>query len=381
MRVYSLTILILSALFAQQAGAQSDSYRVDWTIALQAGEDDATVTLALEDGRAVRRLSFDYDPARFSDFAAEGELVVSEDRVEWEPARRNASLSYRVRISRERPNQNQELSYDALMTEDWALFRGDRVTPRIRVTTRVGAVSETYLHVAVPEGWGVNTGWPVEQESGDSNSYRIDDPERSFDRPSGWIMAGRLGSRRDRLGSTYFSVVAPFGSAADRMGWLTIASLVYPEIEKAFVKVPPKLLMVSADDPLWRGGLSGPNSFYFHSSRRAVSENGTSPLLHELTHVITRISGTRNDDWIAEGLAEYYGVELLHRAGGMSTERKQEILANLAERGQQAPKLRLRQSSGAVTARAVGVFDQLDREIRELTGDAANLDAVTRLLL
>ena len=37
--------------------------------------------------------------------------------------------------------------------------------------------------------------------------------------------------------------------------------------------------------------------------------------MHELTHAVTRIRGARNEDWIAEGLAEFYSIELPRRAG------------------------------------------------------------------
>jgi hypothetical protein len=381
MRSVILLFLVLATPCATLLAAQGESYRADWHIELKAGDDSALVTLKLADGRPVRDIRFRYDPERFSDFEAEGKLTVTKQSVHWEPARENASLSYRVKVTRERVNKNQDKSYDALVTDEWALFRGDRVIPRMSVTARIGAVADTMLHLHVPENWRVNTGWPLDKASGDKFRYRVDDPDRRFDRPSGWIMAGRVGSRRDHVGSTYFSVVAPMDSAADRMGWLTLISLVYPEMEKAFGKVPRKILMVSGDDPLWRGGLSGPNSFYFHSSRRGVSENGTSPLLHEVVHVITRISGAQNDDWIAEGLAEFYGVEFLHRAGGISSKKKADILENLADWGKDAPKLRNSGSNGPITARAVVLFDDLNTEIRELTNNKSDIDEVTRLLM
>lgn len=379
--MYTVKLLLPLCLFGTvSAFAQDDNYRLDWHIALQAGKDYAEVTLNIADGRPVRDIRFDYDPERFADFEAEGELEISDDDVHWEPPREQASLSYRVKITRARPNQNQEESYDALMTDDWALFRGDRLIPGMSVTTRKGAVADTWLHFDLPEDWSARTGWPVFEED-PPNTYRIDDPDRRFDRPTGWMLAGKLGSRSDRLDDTLISVVAPLNSAADRMGWLTLISLVYPEFQQALHTMPEKIMMVSADDPLWRGGLSGPNSFYFHSSRRAISENGTSPLLHELFHVITRIRGGDRDDWIAEGLAEYYGIELLYRSGGFSADRKEDTLAGLAEWAQEAPELRRSQSTGAITARAVGLFHALDAEIAELSDGEHNLDAVTRLLM
>jgi hypothetical protein len=382
MRKFIGCISLLTSLSLPAFGANDDLYRVDWNIALEAGVDLADITLEIADGRPVHEIKFSFDPDLFSNFEATGALTIDDGEATWEPPSENAELSYQVKITRERRNQNQEQSYDALMTDTWALFRGDRVTPRMSVTTRKGAVADSLLHVDVPQGWTVNTGWPLHDGNEDGDSvYRINDPDRGFDRPTGWIMVGKLGTRRAYVGDTYFSISAPISSGTDRMTWLTLVSLVYPELEKAFVKVPSKILLVSGDDPLWRGGLSGPNSFFFHSSRRAVSENGTSPLFHELTHVVTRISGTGNDDWIAEGLAEYYGIELMRRAGGITNEKKAEILNDLARWGKDAPKLRASQSTGEITARAVGVFDALDREIAKATDGDKDLDDVTRLLM
>jgi hypothetical protein len=97
--------------------------------------------------------------------------------------------------------------------------------------------------------------------------------------------------------------------------------------------------------------------------------------------VVTRISGDFNDDWIAEGLAEYYGIELLYRAGGYDDELRAEVFGNLEEWGGTSHKLRERNSTGRTTARAALVFDALDREIKAATDGRAGIDAVTRLLM
>lgn len=375
---------LFSVLFLPLAafGADAGDYRVEWTVALAAGVDSARVTLALDDAAAVERVSFEYDPERFADFEADaGELDVADERIVWEPGAEAATLSYRVKITRARANSNQDESYDALITDTWALFRGERITPRIRVQAEDGAESRARLRFELPERWNVNTAWPVDQGASEL-VYLLDDPDRDFDRPRGWFMVGRLSVQRAHVGKdTLFSIASPLNSGVDKMSWLALVSLVWPELEKAFGKVPPKLLMVSGDDPLWRGGLSGPNSFFFHGSRRAISENGTSPLFHELAHVITRISGDFNDDWIAEGIAEYYGIELLYRAGGYDAEMRAEVMGDLTEWALEADVLRARSSNGPITAKAVLMFDALDREIRAETDGEENLDAVTRKLM
>jgi hypothetical protein len=227
MRATALLSLLLCTLLPSLAQAADDdsTYQMTWIIALEPGNDWAEITLEVADGRPVRDVRFSFDPERFRDFEAEGKLAVDDKdhSVHWEPARENASLSYRARITRSRANQNQDESYDALMTDDWALFRGDRVIPRMSVTMRKGVEAETKLRFELPDGWGAVTGWPRDQSSREKPRYFVDDPERRFDRPTGWMMAGRLGTRRDRVGSTEFSIAAPRDSMADRgscgMNW------------------------------------------------------------------------------------------------------------------------------------------------------------------
>ena len=133
---------------------------------------------------------------------------------------------------------------------------------------------------------------------------------------------------------------------------------------------------------MWRGGLSAPRSLYLHLDRPMISENATSTLLHELTHVITRIRGQRDDDdWLAEGLAEYYAVELLYRTGGMTDARHQRTLDWLADWGKNVKSLRAERSSAETTARAVLLLIEVDREITKATDGKKNLDDVTRRLM
>jgi hypothetical protein len=105
-----------------------------------------------------------------------------------------------------------------------------------------------------------------------------------------------------------------------------------------------------------------------------VSENGTSTVIHELVHVISGVRGKEGEDWIAEGLAEYYSVELIYRAGGFSKARREKIFADLQEWGKDVKGLRQPRSSGPVTARAAAFFDELDREIQKKSGGRHRLD-------
>ncbi|MEN0107141.1 MAG: hypothetical protein AAGC84_12045, partial [Pseudomonas sp.] len=208
-----------------------------------------------------------------------------------------------------------------------------------------------------------------------------DNPSRLLDRPTGWILAGKVGTRRAKLGETEVTVAAPVGAGMRRMDVLTMLTFVWPQVQAVFPRDPAKLLVVGAGNPMWRGGLSASNSLFMHADRPLVSENGTSSLVHELVHVFSRIRDTDKSDWISEGLAEYYAIELVHRAGGMSEERYEVVNADLKKWSRKVVSLRGDSVSGRTTARAVLLLQELDREIRKATGNKRSLDDVSRGLM
>jgi hypothetical protein len=151
-----------------------------------------------------------------------------------------------------------------------------------------------------------------------------------------------------------------------------------PEVVKLLPKFPARLLVVGAGDEMWRGGLSGAASLYLHIDRPLISQNGTSPVLHELIHVGSRLGG---EDWVVEGLAEYYGLEILRRSRTVNETRLEGSIDRLEGWVQRDHGCIARpQSTGANTARAVLVLRDLDREIRTTIGRRASLDDVIRQL-
>src|SRR5690606_13163910 len=201
------------------------------------------------------------------------------------------------------------------------------------------------------------------------------------DRPTGWILAGKVGSRRTQLGDTMLTVAAPVGEGMRRMDITTLLTVVWPQVQEVFPRPLDKLLIVGAGEPMWRGGLSAPNSIYMHTDRPLVSENGTSSLLHELVHVVSRIRDTDRSDWISEGIAEYYAIELMRRAGGLSEDRHAKTMARLKSWSKNVSSLRTERSTGPVTARAVLLLRDLDAELRKGTGNRHSLDDVTRAMM
>ncbi|SNR87432.1 hypothetical protein [Pseudomonas segetis] len=352
---------------------------LDYNVRFVPEDDVAEVSMTLDKGEAIQRLSFNLgDEQRYSDFSSEGGEWTQEspERGIWTPGKGKTKLSYRVKISHPRADGK----FDALMTRDWALFRGDNLIPSAAMQIQDKTNLVAHLKFKLPEGWpSVETGWPRVGK----NTFRINNPQRKFDRPTGWILAGKIGTRRTKLGETDVTIAAPDGQGMRRMDMLTMLTYVWPEAQAVFPRDPKKLLVVGANDPMWRGGLSASNSYFMHAGRPTVSENGTSSLVHELVHVFTRIKDTDKSDWISEGLAEYYAIELVRRSGGMTEERYQKVREQLLKWSKSVKTLRTENSTGPITARAVLMLQDLDREIRKATNDRKqlSLDDVTRGLM
>ncbi len=280
-----------------------------------------------------------------------------------------ASLTYRVRISESRKNG----SFETRMTPSWALLRGDDLVPPAKLDQQDGIELVSRLAFELPNGWkSIETPWPRIGKQ----RFRIDNPSRLFDRPTGWMLVGKLGSRRTRLGETEVTVASPLGQGMRRMDVLTLLTFVWPQVQAVVPRHPAKLLIVGAGDPMWRGVLAGHESIYLHSRPPLVSERGSSPLLRELMQMLVRINDQDRSDWISEGLNEYYAIELLRRAAGMSDERYQALNARLARDSKGVTTLRGDQVSPAMVAKAVLLLQELDREIRLKTRNKRSLDDV-----
>jgi hypothetical protein len=348
---------------------------LDYHVRLLPQSDQAEVRLTLAQGSAVRSLDFDLgDGSHYSDFKADGQWQLTPGKTArgvWRPSADKASLTYRVNISHGRKNG----SFDTRMTPNWALMRGDDLVPAARLDQQDGIELVSRLVFELPGGWkSVETAWPRIGQ----NKFRIDNPSRLFDRPTGWMLAGQLGSRRTRLGETEVTVASPLGQGMRRMDVLTLLTFVWPQVQALYPRHPGKLLIVGANDPMWRGSRSAHESIYLNSHLPLVSESGTSALVRELAQVFGRINGTQRSDWIGEGFAEYYAIELVRRAGGMSDERYENLHGKLVRDSQKVTTLRGEQISPAQAAKAVVLLQELDREIRLKTHNKRSLDDVLR---
>ena len=348
---------------------------LDYHVKLLPQSDQAEVRVSLSQGSAVRSLDFELGrDGDYSDFKADGQWKVSGHRGLWQPSADKASLTYRVRLSHAR----KPGIYETRMTPGWALFRGEDLVPTAHLDQQDGVELVSRLVFELPTGWkSVETAWPRIGK----HTFRINNVSRLFDRPTGWMLAGNLGSRRVRLGETDVTVTSPKGQAMRRMDVLTLLTFVWPQVEAAFPRHPAKLLIVGASDPMRRGAFSARDSVYLNSRTPLVSENGSSPLIREVVHAIGRFSDHDASDWISEGLAEYYAIELLRRGGGITDERYAAIQARLTREGKNVTSLRGEHVSGATVARAVVVMQELDREIRVKTHNKRSLDDLAQAVM
>lgn len=364
---------------AQSPDSQPDSlevpliYKLQFEITLKPGADTKAKIILTQPAAYLREVRFTAPKDRFFDFRGNGSISRDQDQIIWQPPPGISELSYSTIIDHQRNNAG----FDALLADQWAIFRAEDIFPPAKTRQLKGSMSRSTLSFSLPDNWSVR----VPYESDGEKSFVINNPARKFDRPAGWMIAGKLGVRRDIIHDIDIAVAAPKYSGVHRIPMLALMRWTLPLIAAEVDQLPDRILIVSANDPMWRGGLSGPNSAYVHGDRPLISENGTSTLVHELVHILMPVPAAREHDWIDEGLAEYLALSILERSGTISTLRFESSIKRFAERGRKASSLRGSSATGAVKAKAVSVFSALDQELRKHSDNQVTLFTLTRRLM
>jgi hypothetical protein len=315
----------------------------------------------------VDRMVFRIDPERHTNVRGDGKVLVEGRTATWEPPRAGGSLRYDFRVD----SLRNASAYDARISEQWAIFRGGDLFPSARVLAADGSYSRSTLRLRVPEGWSI----AVPYERLTDGRFRVENEQRHFDRPTAWMALGRIGVLRERIAGSSVAVAGPFRQKLRRHDILALLRWTLPTLKSVLGALPERLLVAGAGDPMWRGGLSGPDSVFIHAERPLITPDGTSPLLHELFHSATGARSIVDGDWVTEGLAELYSVEMLVRSRTISRKRYEKTLARIEAKGAGAPLLG-HDSKGPSTARAVGVLRALDAELRARTEQQKTLDDV-----
>ena len=363
--------LALLAIFCGAHAGSPAYYDVTYRATFQPDVAQVEVEVELAGEKLPSKLRLRPDPQRYRNFRSTDPLQVTEQEVVWEPQGKKARLRYEFLVNHKRTG-----GYDSYRTRDWALFRGDKLVPSASVTASKRLQSRATLELVLPPEWTAAMPYAADGKF----RYHIEDPQRRFDRPAGWMLVGKIGVRSERVEKINVVIAAPEGENARRQDALAFINWNLPKLLQVFPQFPKRVLVVSAGDPMWRGGLSGPGSLFLHSDRPLVSENRTSPLLHELVHVAMGIRGDDESDWIVEGLAEFYSIQTLRDSGGIGQRRYDQAMESMRRWAARAPSLFGKTSNGATTARAVLVFQAADAEIRKLTNNAASLDDLARKL-
>ncbi len=369
---FAFALLLISLLPGTAAAAAARYYDVIYRAHFRPEAGSVEMEIAVSGERLPSRIVLHVDPRRHTKFTSTDPLQIEPSHVTWQPRGHASRLRYQFVVNHERATK----SYDSRMTDDWAILRAEKMVPRASVTARKSLHSRATLEFELPRQWTVATPYG---SVGDLR-YTLDDPTRRFDQPEGWMLAGKIGSRNEKIGGVRVVVAAPAGDGARRQDMLAFLKWTLPRLQEVLPQLPARLLIVSAGDPMWRGGLSGPSSMFLHSERPLISENRTSTLLHELAHIALGIRGDEESDWIVEGLAELYSLETLRRSGSISEQRYQQALRHLAQWAQRSPTLFGSHSNGPTTARAVLALRAADAEIRSATAGKASIDDVARKL-
>ena len=355
------------------AVANGHEYPVTFGAVIKAGRQDAEAFIRVDqDEGLLQQVRLRAPAKRFGRFSGDGKFQRVGDQIIWDVPVDGGRLNYRATVKHRRGSGG----YDARVDNKWAIFRLDDLFPPAGISQTDGAASRSRLSIAAPDGWKIVTRYPKL----DSRRWRVNNPDRKFDRPTGWAATGKMNIRRDRIDGTQVTVAGPTGQGVHRVSMLGLLRWTLPDLLKIVPDAPPRLLIVSAGDPMWHGGLSGPGSLFIHADLPMLSEDGTSTLLHETVHALLPVATTDDHDWIDEGLAEYLTLWLLERSGSISPARFIAAVERFRQRGTRTNGLLTSQSSGAVTARAVALFHDLDADLAGATDGAVGIEALATAL-
>ena len=208
------------------------------------------------------------------------------------------------------------------------------------------AESRAKFAIELPAGWSVQTPFAAEE----GKPYTIDNPERRFDRPTGWIIAGDIGVRIDRIADTRVVVAAPKSQDVRRQNMLALMNWTLPHLKGVVKYLPGEILIVSADDPFWRGVCPGRTRSTFTRTGRLSARTGPARSARDVSRRIraTRRIEERQDRRGARGILQRGTAAPV---GHHYPKQARQDPADAGAVAEKADKLEVRRASGPVTAK------------------------------
>ena len=361
------------------AAARRETFAIDYIVSISAKNPKiASVRWEISGAEETKSFVLKAPRERFSHFAASGKLETDGDRVTWAPRGPYGHLEYRVTIDHLRHTQQR---YDSYAAPDWIVVRARDLFPRTEFDfgnppPEAQPRSRARLVFHLPPGWKSAAAYPT----GADGVYALRDSGKALDRPRGWIALGKIDVLRQDIDGIMLEIVRAPGSkyrADEALTWLADA---LPRLRKMLGTAAEEVLIVSAGDPMWHGGLSAYHSFFMHGDRPLRTPDKTSPTLHELFHVMQPFRPGPDADWIAEGLAEYYSLELQRRAGVLPPAAFHKGLAFFARFGLWNVDLTKQHDNAGTNNSAPLVMYVLDQRIQRDTAGRKRLDDVVARL-
>lgn len=355
-----------------------ETYSVQYTIEIDARTPArARVRWQFAGIDEIERIRFRVDPSRFEGFSGSGAFERRRDELLWTPGGPYAELRYTALLDHRRAAGK---GYDSYAGDGWVLSRTTAFFPRsatvFRRDVEPSPESRARLVLRLPSGWDSATVFPLEAPQ----RYIVETPQQRLDHPRGWLLLGHMQRTDVRIGETDLTIARTPRVTREVDAITRLMTEALPLVKTLFDRPLPRLLIVIGSDPMWRGGLSGEQSFYIHDRRPIRTRDHTSPYLHELFHVAAPFRPHADAHWVTEGLAEYYSIELQRRMRRLSEARFQRALEFFAEHGAWHQDFTRTAVSALRNNSAPLVMYVLDQRIRAATGGQSGLDAVVTSL-
>lgn len=351
-----------------------ETFSIDYIVSIpHPGAAYAQVRWELVGVEEVKALVLRFPPNRITDLEASGSLETQDGQVRWSPNAPYGHLSYTVALNHSRGKQRR---FDSFAGDSWIVTRASQIFPRTRIETypRPGfePKSRARLLFRLPSGWLSATAAPALGP----NLFRISQPERILDRPRGWFVLGKFEPERQEIAGIMVQLARLPQTKLTAPDLFRFLENTLPGLQRLLVSSPENVLIVSAPDPMWHGGISAEQSFYMHGNRPLRTPDMTSPYLHEFFHVLQPFRPGPDADWIVEGLAEFYSLELQRRAGLIDEEKFYKGLSYFERYGLWNVDLRAQHDNAATNNSAPLVLYALDQRIQRATAGKKRLDDV-----